>query len=174
MIRSLQGKTPRIAPSAFVSEAAYIVGDVEIGEDSNIMPCAVIRGDMGAIRIGSGVSIEDNCVVHSGSPHAPSGDVTIDDMVIIGHGTVLNCRRVGHHVLIGMNATVLHDAEIGNYCIIAACALIRQGMKIPDNSFVAGVPAEIKGTPSPDQLWWVNEGIKEYEYLAQLYKREGL
>ncbi len=31
MIRSFDGKTPKIAPSAFVSEAAYVVGDVEVG-----------------------------------------------------------------------------------------------------------------------------------------------
>src|SRR3972149_6653550 len=38
MIRSFEGKTPRIAESAFVSEAAYIIGDVEIGENSRIWP----------------------------------------------------------------------------------------------------------------------------------------
>ena len=33
MTRSFNGKTPKIAESAFVSEVAYVVGDVEIGED---------------------------------------------------------------------------------------------------------------------------------------------
>ncbi len=36
MIRSFNGKTPRIADSAFISEAAYIVGDIEIGENSSV------------------------------------------------------------------------------------------------------------------------------------------
>ncbi|MCJ7522162.1 MAG: gamma carbonic anhydrase family protein, partial [Dehalococcoidia bacterium] len=31
VIRSFNGKTPRVAESAFISEAAYIIGDVEIG-----------------------------------------------------------------------------------------------------------------------------------------------
>jgi len=62
MIKSLNGKTPKIADSVFVSEAAYIVGDVEIGEDSSIWPGAVIRADFGKITIGKECAIEDNCV----------------------------------------------------------------------------------------------------------------
>ena len=118
MIRSLSGMTPRIAASAFVSEAAYIVGDVEIGEESNVWPGAVIRGDFGRITIGRNTSIEDNCVIHSGTPSAPVGDVSIGDRVIIGHGAVLNCKKIGSFVLIGMNSTILHDAEIGDHCVI--------------------------------------------------------
>jgi carbonic anhydrase/acetyltransferase-like protein (isoleucine patch superfamily) len=172
MIRSFEGKTPRIAESAYVSEAAHLIGDVEIGEGSMVMPGAVIRADMGGIRIGSRVIVEDNCVIHSGTPRSPVGNVTIGDKVIIGHGAVLNCRRIGNSVLIGMNATLLHDAEIGNTCIIAACTLVRQGMKIPDNSFVVGIPGKITGPPTKDQLWWVEEGVQDYEELAQRYKKE--
>ena len=65
MIRSLEGKTPKIHPSCFVSETAYIVGDVEIGEDTSIWPGAVIRGDYGKIIIGKACSIQDNCVLHT-------------------------------------------------------------------------------------------------------------
>ena len=150
MIRSLNGKTPKIAESAFISEAAYIVGDVEIGDASNVWPGAVIRGDFGKISIGRNTTIEDNCVIHSGTPHSPIGDVFIGDMVVIGHGAILNCRRIGDSVLIGMGSTILHEAEIGSRCIIGAGCLVKQGMKIPDLSFVAGVPGEIKGAPSKD------------------------
>ena len=68
MIRSFRGKTPRIAETAFVSEAAYIVGDVEIGDRSSIWPGAVLRSDVAAIKIGENSQIEDNCVVHTGTP----------------------------------------------------------------------------------------------------------
>jgi carbonic anhydrase/acetyltransferase-like protein (isoleucine patch superfamily) len=174
MIRSLDGKTPKIAASAFVSEAAYVIGDVEIGEESNVWPGAVIRADFGYIRIGCHTAIEDNVVIHSGTPAAPIGDVTIGDQAIIGHGAVLNCRSIGDHVLIGMNATLLHDAEIGDNCVIAAGCVVAQGMKIPANSFVAGVPGRILGRPTEEQLWWAKHGQKEYLALADLYKKEGL
>ena len=174
MIKSVNGKTPKIAPSAYVSEAAYVVGDVEIGASSNVWPGAVIRGDMGKIKIGRDTSVEDNCVIHSGSPPATSGDVSIGDNVHIGHGAVINGRVIGNNVLIGMNATILHGAEIGNFCIIGAGCLVRQEMKVPDRSFVAGVPGTIKGKPSPEQLWWVEGGAKAYAKLMQQYKEQGL
>lgn len=174
MIRNLGSKTPKIAESAFVSEAAYVIGDVEIGENSSVWPGAVIRGDFGNIKIGNNTAIEDNCVIHSGTPSAPIGEVTIGDRVHIGHGAVINCRKIGNNVLIGMNSTILHDAEIGDFCIIAAGCLVSQGMKIPDNSFVAGVPGEIKGKASPQQLWWVKQGPQGYAELAEQYKQQGL
>ena len=76
MIRSFRGKTPCIADSAFVDDTAVLIGDVEIGEESSVWPGAVIRGDMGKIRIGKQTIIEDNCVIHSGKPgnlHRGSG-----------------------------------------------------------------------------------------------------
>ena len=158
MIRSFNGKTPRIAKSAFVSEAAYVVGDVEIGEKSSVWPGAVIRGDFGAIKIGRDVAVEDGAVIHSGTTSVKMQDTVIGDNVHIGHGAVINCHKIGSNVLVGMNATLLHNAEIGNYCIIGAHCLVSQGMKVPDKSFVAGVPGKVKGEVTEKQLWWVREG----------------
>jgi len=172
MIRSYNGKTPRIAESAFVSETAYVVGDVVIGEGSSIWPGAVIRADTGQIIIGYNVAVEDNVVIHSGFP--PDGNVVIGDMTHIGHGAVINCRKIGDNVLIGMNATILHDAEIENSCIIGAGCLVGQGMKIPERSFVVGVPAKIKGEVTEEQLWWVREAPLRYRDWGKQYKEEGL
>ena len=167
MIRSFNGKTPQIASSAFVSEAAYVVGDVEIGENSSIWPGTVIRSDHYKITIGNNTNIQDNSVVHS--------NVTIGDNVHIGHGAIINCHRIGNNVLIGMNATILHDAEIGSFCVIGASCLVSQGMKIPDNSFVVGVPAKIQGQVSPQQvLRWLQQAPEGYARLAEQYKDEGL
>src|SRR5512135_3563500 len=98
MIRGFDGKAPRIAPSAFISEAAYVVGDVEIGEGSGAWPGAVIRGDFATIKIGRNTMVEDSTVVHSG------GMIEIGDNVIIGHDVVVHCRRIGSNCLIGNNA----------------------------------------------------------------------
>jgi len=37
------------------------------------------------------------------------------------------------NVLIGMNATILHDAELGNFCIIGAGCVVGEGMEARDN-----------------------------------------
>jgi len=173
MLKAFNGKKPKIAKSALVSEAACIVGDVEIGENSSVWPGAVIRGDFGKITIGRNTAIEDNCVIHSGSPHSDVKDITIGDEVHVGHGAVVNGHKIGNNVLIGMNATVLHDAEIGNFCVIGANCLVGEGMKIPDNSFVVGVPGKIKGQVSPKQSFWVKDAAKSYARLVKRYKEQG-
>ncbi len=175
MIRSFNGKTPKIADSVFISEAAYVIGAVEIGEHSSVWPGAVIRGDIGKIKIGKNSVVEDNCVIHSGSPTLPpTAEATIGDNVIIGHGAVSNGRRIGNNVVIGMNATILHDVEIGDNSIIAAGCVVKEKMKIPDNSFVTGVPGEIRRKVTAKQLWWSQNSPSIYRELAQRYKREGL
>jgi carbonic anhydrase/acetyltransferase-like protein (isoleucine patch superfamily) len=69
-------------------------------------------------------------------------------------------------------AHIIGDVEIGNRCIIAACTLVRQGMKIPDNSFVVGIPGKFTGPPTKDQLWSVEGGVKDYEELMKQYKKD--
>jgi carbonic anhydrase/acetyltransferase-like protein (isoleucine patch superfamily) len=172
MIRSFNGKTPKIAATAFVSEAAYIVGDVEIGEHSSVWPGAVIRGDTGRVVIGKYTAIEDNCVVHSGIPG--KGDTFIGDMVNIGHGAVIHGRKIGNNVLVGINAVVLHDAEIGDFCLIGAGCIVNEGMIVPDYTFVAGVPGKVKGKVSEEQMFWLRDVPREYAELGNKYKEEGL
>jgi carbonic anhydrase/acetyltransferase-like protein (isoleucine patch superfamily) len=174
MIRSFNGKTPVIAESAFICESASIIGDVQIGENCSVWPGAVIRGDFGCITIGNNTAVEDNVVLHAGSP-TPGAEqrLVIGEYSHIGHGAVINCSRIGNHVLVGMNATLLHDVVIGDYCIIAAASLVRQGMQVPNKSFVVGVPARIKKEATPEQLWWVEQAPEEYLKLMMIYKKEG-
>ena len=168
MIRKFNGKKPIIAPSAFISEAAYVVGDVEIGEMSNIWPGAVIRADFGKITIGKNTSIEDNCLIHG------PGDATIGDNVIIGHGAVIHCKRIGNYVLIGNNATILDEVEIADSCIIGAGSLLKIGTKIPANSLVVGSPAVVKRKLSHRQLNMLKDDSDIYTKLAEKYKLQGL
>ena len=154
MIREFNGKSPKIASSAFVSEAAYIAGDVEIGENSSIWPGVVIRADFGKITVGNNTSIEDNCVVHSGA------DVIIGNNTIVGHGAIVHCHRIGSNVLVGNNATLLDNAEIGDFCIIGAGSVIISD--VPDYAIVAGVPAKLISYRFSDDIiqklleiqWW--------------------
>ena len=79
MIRSLGNRTPKIAPTAWVSEAAYVVGDVQIGEHTSIWPGVTIRGDGDkSIVIGKFVNIQEGSVIHGNG-------MLIEDNVSIGH-----------------------------------------------------------------------------------------
>ena len=168
MIREFNGKNPQIASSAFVSETAYITGDVEIGENANIWPGAVIRGDIAKITIGKNTSIEDNCVVHSAT------GIIIGDNTVVGHGAVVHCKKIGNNVLIGNNATVLDNAEIEDYCIVAAGSVIAPETKFPAESLAAGVPAKVKGKLSQEQKDYITVASAFNIELAQKYKKQGL
>ena len=170
MIRSFDGKSPKIAESAWVSEAAYVVGDVEIGPNSAVWPGAVVRADFTKIVIGSNTDVEDNCVIH-GMPGEP---MEIGDNVVVTHGAVVHSRSIGTHVFIGINAAILPHAEVGNRCFIAANSVVTEGMKIPDGSFVAGVPAEVKGKISEKQLSWIKSHLEVYPQMAKRHKEQGL
>jgi carbonic anhydrase/acetyltransferase-like protein (isoleucine patch superfamily) len=170
MIRSFNGKTPKIAESAFISEAAYVIGEVEIGERSSVWPGAVIRGDLASIKIGGNTTIQDNSVLHN-DVDIP---LEIGDNVVIGHSVVLHGRKIGSNTLIGNNATVLAESKIGRFCIIAAGSVVSQHSEIPDNSMVAGVPAKIKGQISQEQRRQLKEWPQIYTELTRRYKEQGL
>ncbi|MDZ7699586.1 MAG: gamma carbonic anhydrase family protein [Deltaproteobacteria bacterium] len=168
MIRSFNGKTPQIDPSAFVSEAATVIGNVSIGAEASIWPGAVIRGDFGRITIAAQSCLEDNCVVHG------AGDVTIGKGVIVGHGAVVHCLSIGDHVLVGNNATVLDGARIGDGCIIGAGALVAPGTVIPQGSLFTGTPGSVKREVSSSEMDRLENGTAAYVSLAGMYKKEGL
>ncbi len=169
MIQSFEGKTPGIARTAWVSEAAYVIGDVEIGENSAVWPGAVVRGDFGRIVIGENTDIEDNCVVHC----VPESLLEIGNNVVITHGAVVH-GRVGNDVFIGFNAAILPGAEIGNICFVAAGSVVTEGMKVPDGSFVAGTPAKVKGGISKNQLSWIKRHPVIYSELRKRYREQGI
>ena len=50
MLRPYRGQLPRVHPTAFIDASAQVIGDVEIGEESSVWMCAVIRGDVHWIK----------------------------------------------------------------------------------------------------------------------------
>jgi carbonic anhydrase/acetyltransferase-like protein (isoleucine patch superfamily) len=172
MIETFDGITPRIAASAFVHPLALVRGDVQIGELCIVHGGAVINADWAPIRIGDRVIIEDNCVLHAGLQEdwwsGLRTPLVVGNDVIIGHGAVVHGTRIGDHVMIGMNATVLQKVEIADRCVIAAGAVVPEAQRIPAGSFAAGVPARIKGELSKDQAGWTGEGIDKREGISFL------
>lgn len=171
-VRSLGDKVPVVAPTAWVSEAAYVVGDVHLAEGASVWPGAVVRGDFGSIHVGANTVIEDNCVLHSGTR------MTVGDDVIIGHSVVVHCGSIGSNCLIGSSATLLDDAVIGAFCVVAAGALVLGEIVVPDRSFVVGAPAVVKPIPDKHLRRLERRGTtgdeSAYGRMARLYREAGL
>lgn len=169
MIRAFRGKTPRIAPSAYVAPGAQVIGDVEIGEKSSVWPNATLRGDVHSLRIGSETNIQDNSVLHADFPDFP---LTLGDRVTVGHLVMLHGCTVEDDSLIGIGAIVLNGARIGRGSVIAAGALIAEGVEIPPYSLVMGVPGKVRREVTPEERERFKVNARHYVELAEEYLRE--
>jgi len=141
VIRSYRGLTPRVHPTAFIDDSAQVIGDVELGEESGVWMCAVVRGDVHWIRIGRRSNIQDGTIVHAMTGTHPT---TIGNNVTIGHRAVIHGCTVEDQCLIGIGAILLNGSHIGTQSIIGAGAVILEGMKVPPRSLVVGAPGRIK------------------------------
>ena len=150
----------------FIAPNASVMGNVTFGEDVSVWYGAVIRADVEAIMIGDRTNIQDTAVLHAdpGDPTVIGKDVTI------GHGAIIHGAIVGDGSLIGMRATVLNKAKIGKNCIIGACALVTEGMQIPDNSLVMGVPAKVVKQISENQATMLKMSALHYVEMAKRHE----
>ena len=161
-VYSIDGITPVVHPSAYVHPSAVLIGDVIVGPGVYVGPCASLRGDFGRIVVEEGANIQDCCVLHG----FPDTDTVIERDGHIGHGAVLHCCIVRHDALVGMNAVVLDEAEIGAQSIVAACAFVPAGTKIPPRSLVAGIPAKVRRELSDEEVAGKRAGTEVYQELT--------
>ena len=133
--------SPRVHPTAFIDDSAQVIGDVDIGEESGVWMCAVVRGDVNAIRIGRRTNIQDGTVVHA---MTGTHETTIGDSVTIGHGAIIHGCTIENQCLIGMGAIVLNGVHVGTCSIVAAGTLLVENMKVPPKSLVMGSPGKVR------------------------------
>lgn len=166
MIQAYKSHTPKIAKTAYVHPSTVIIGDVTIGEYTNIWPGAVLRGDLQPIVVGDYTNIQDNVTVHVMS-NAPTH---IGSYVTIGHNAVIHCSKVGDNTLIGMGAILLGYAEIGHNSVIGAGSLVTEHKKLPNNSMLFGSPVKVVRALREDEIEALHESALHYKLLADGYK----
>ena len=141
VLRPYRGQLPRVHPTAFIDASAQVIGDVDIGEESSVWMCAVIRGDVHWIKVGKRTSIQDGTIVHAMTGTHPT---SIGDNVTIGHAAVIHGCTVEDQCLIGMGAILLNGSHVGAGSIVAAGTLLVEGQQIPPRSMVMGSPGKVK------------------------------
>ena len=114
LIKSVRGFNPVIGDNCYLAENATIIGDVIIGDNCSIWFNAVLRGDVNSIRIGNKVNIQDGSVLHT---LYQKSVIKIGDNVSIGHNVTIHGAEIKDNVLIGIGATVLDHAVIGENSI---------------------------------------------------------
>jgi carbonic anhydrase/acetyltransferase-like protein (isoleucine patch superfamily) len=169
VIRAYRGKRPQIAASAYIDPAAVVIGDVLIGEDSSVWPCAVIRGDVHYIRIGARTNVQDGSILHVMRDEHP---LILGDDVTIGHSVTLHGCTIASRCLIGMGAVILNGVTVGSGSIVAAGTLIREGKDIPPGSLVAGHPGKVLRTLGPEQQTMIDRYSARYVEYKEIYRKE--
>ena len=165
MLYKFDGKSPEVGQGAYVSEDAFVVGDVKIGDNCYVGHGAILRGDYGSIFIGTGTAVEEGAIIH-----APPNETSLTgERVTIGHGAIVHSAKIGDSSVIGMGAVLSIRSEIGANSIIAEGAVVKRGQVIPDGVVAGGNPAKVLRPISKKDIEFWEKGKETYIDLARRY-----
>ena len=171
-IRPYLDTRPRLGANVYVDPAALVIGDVVIGDDSSIWPCAVTRGDVHYVRIGARTNIQDGAVLHvtHDGEYTPGGfPLIIGDDVTIGHGAIVHACTVKDACLIGMNATVLDGAVVSRHSMVGAGAVVSPGKVVGEGELWIGNPARRVRMLSEQEIERLYYSARHYVKLKNNY-----
>ena len=166
LIKTIKGLSPRWGKDCYFSENATLVGEVTMGDECSIWFNAVLRGDVAPITLGNRVNVQDGSCIHVTNEIGPT---VIEDDVTIGHNATVHACTIHKGALIGMGATVLDNAEIGEGAVVAAGALVLGKTKIGDHEIWGGVPAKFIKKTRPNQA---ESFAKHYVEYSKWYLEE--
>ena len=149
LLLPVEDKFPKWGKHCFIAPNATIVVDVIMGEECSIWFNAVLRGDVNSIRIGNKVNVQDGAVIHCTFKRTQA---IIGNNVSIGHNAIVHGCTVHDNVLIGMGAIVMDNAIVQSNTIIAAGAVVLEGMLCEGGAVYAGVPAKKVKDISPEKI----------------------
>ena len=163
MIYAFKKYKPVIHESSFIHPQAAVTGNVIIGKKCYIGPGAALRGDWGQIIIEDGCNVQENCIIHM----FPGVTVLLKKNAHIGHGAIIHGATIGKNCLIGMNAVIMDNVQLGDECIVGALTFIKEGEKIPPRSMVVGNPGKIIKKVTDKIMSWKTEGTELYQQLPE-------
>ena len=156
-----------IDPTAFIHPEAFVCGDVTLGPRASVWPSAVIRADSAPITVGDSSNVQDGVIIHV-DPGLPC---TIGARVTIGHRAMVHGATVEDDCLIGIGAIVLNRVVVGRGSLVGAGALCSEGMVIPPNSLVLGVPAKVVREVDDKLRARIAAGVDAYIALGERHRR---
>ena len=148
LLLSVNGVSPQLGPNNWLAPNATLTGDIITGEGCTFWFQSVVRGDVGAIRLGHRVNVQDGAIIHATFGQSA---VQIGDDVSIAHNAVVHGCTIEDRVLIGMNAVVLDHVHIQPEVIVAAGAVVLAHSVLESGWIYAGAPAKKVKPLSDDQ-----------------------
>lgn len=161
-----RGARPSVHATAFVAPDAVLIGDVRIAEGASVWFGCVLRGDMDRIEIGARSNVQDNSTIHVDADEP----TLIGEDVTVGHMALVHSAVVERNVLIGQASVLVGGNTVGTGSIVAAGAVLPQGMSVPPRSLVAGVPAKVVREARTEDERWTIGAAAHYTDLAAWYR----
>lgn len=168
MIYQYKNHIPVIHESSFIHPQSAITGNVIIGKNVYIGPCAALRGDFGKIIVEDGCNVQENCTIHM----FPGATVLLKENAHIGHGAIIHGATIGRNCMIGMNAVIMDNVILEDECIVGALSSVIADQHIPSRSLLVGNLAKIIKKISDEMIAWKTEGTKVYQQLTSEMKNE--
>jgi carbonic anhydrase/acetyltransferase-like protein (isoleucine patch superfamily) len=165
VVREYAGKAPRLGARVYLADTAAVIGDVVLGDDVSVWYNSVVRGDCHFIRVGDRTNIQDNCAVHVTQEKYPT---VLEEEVTLGHGAIVHGAVVRRGALIGIRATVLDGADVGESSFVGAGALVTPRTVVPPRTLWLGAPARQARVLSDEEV----EDLKHFHRNYLLYKEE--
>ena len=166
MIHTFNNLNPKIHKSAFITDDAIVIGDVEVGEDSSVWFGSIVRGDVNYIRIGARTNIQDATVIHVSSRTHPT---ILEDEITVGHRVTLHGCHVESGCLIGIGSILMDGVRVGDRSLVGAGSLLTPRTQIPPRSLVIGSPARVKRELTEDELAFLDRSWRNYVELKAKY-----
>jgi carbonic anhydrase/acetyltransferase-like protein (isoleucine patch superfamily) len=166
LIVSIRGHKPQLHEESWVAPNASVIGQVSLAARASVWYAATLRAEAEPIEVGFGTNIQDGVTVHVDKEFP----VRIGTGVSIGHNAVLHGCTVEDDALIGMGAVILNGAVVGAGSVVAASALIPQGMVIPARSLVTGVPGRVRRDLSEVEIANNRHNAGVYQRLIELHR----
>ncbi len=168
MIKRFVDKKPQIHETAYISDDAIVIGDVEISGNASIWFGSILRGDVNFIRIGARTNIQDGSIIHVSSK---THSTILENDITVGHRVTLHGCYVESNCLIGIGSIILDGARIGKNSLVAAGSLITPGTQIQPGSMVMGSPAKVKRPLTEEEIAGIEQSARKYIELSAIYKK---
>ena len=166
-----RGVLPKIGPRVFIAPTATVIGDTEIGDQTNIWFGCTVRGDVHEIRIGARVNLQDGSVVHVTGGRFGT---YIGDDVTIGHMALIHACTLEAGCFIGMKACVMDGAVVESGAMVAGGALVTPGKRVPSGELWAGNPAKKMRDLTEAERAGLTDTVGRYVRLAADYLDAGI
>jgi len=165
-----------------------VVGEARLGPGALLAQGAIVRsGHPGAVTIGAGSAVLENCVV-VGDATSPT---VIGRRTVFGHRCLVISATLGDLCEIGNASIVMPGARLGDRVFLGEGTLVPAGMTLADDTVAVGSPARIIRTASADDLARLTslrggdlslpsdhhvdiDGIQEVTTMGQLYDYRGI